>query len=73
MSVPPGACPHCQKINFLSTKPPYPGTLVHWDGQLWKDGGAWYQLCGGKFANGGAAVLWSSPDLENWTYRNRIA
>jgi hypothetical protein len=24
------------------------------------------------YANGGAAVLWSSPDLENWTYRNRI-
>ncbi|MCX6872779.1 MAG: GH32 C-terminal domain-containing protein [Verrucomicrobia bacterium] len=57
---------------LVMDKPPYPGTPVHWDGQLWKDGGTWYQLCGGKFANGGAAVLWSSPNLENWTYRNRI-
>ena len=53
-------------------QPPYPGTPVHWDGQLWKDGATWYQLCGGTFSNEGTAVLWSSPDLENWTYRKRI-
>lgn len=57
---------------LVMDQPPYPGTPVHWDGQIWKDGGTWYQLCGGKYGNAGAAVLWSSPDLENWTYRARI-
>jgi len=57
---------------LVMDKPPYPGTPVHWDGQIWKDGGTWYQLCGGTYSNAGAAVLWSSPDLEKWTYRNRI-
>jgi len=57
---------------LVMDKPPYPGTPVHWDGQIWKDGGTWYQLCGGTYSNAGAAVLWSSPDLENWTYRKRI-
>jgi sucrose-6-phosphate hydrolase SacC (GH32 family) len=53
-------------------KPPYPGTPVHWDGQTWKDGDTWFQLCGGTYEGGGAAVLWSSPDLDQWTFRSRI-
>jgi len=57
---------------LVMDEPPYPGTPVHWDGQIWKDGGTWYQLCGGTYSNAGTAVLWSSPDLEKWTYRNRI-
>ena len=52
--------------------PSYPGTPVNWDSQVWKDGNTWYLLSGGCFAGGGAAVLWSSPDLAEWTYRNRI-
>lgn len=56
----------------VMNKPPYPGTPVHWDGQTWKDGDTWFQLCGGNYEGGGAAVLWSSPDLENWTFRSRI-
>lgn len=57
---------------LVMDKPPYPGTPVHWDGQIWKDGGTWYQLCGGAYSNAGAAVLWSSRDLESWTYRQRV-
>jgi beta-fructofuranosidase len=53
-------------------KPPYPGTPVNWDAQIWKDGETWYLLSGGCFQGGGAAVLWSSPDLVQWAYRNRI-
>jgi len=60
------------KKKLVMDKPPYPGSPVHWDGQIWKDGDTWYQLCGGTYSGGGAAVLWSSPDLEHWTYRNRI-
>ena len=57
---------------LIMDQPPYPGTPVHWDAQIWKDGDTWYQLIGGTYEGSGAAVLWSSPDLENWTYRNRI-
>ena len=60
------------KKKLVMDKPPYPGTPVHWDGQIWKDGGMWHQLCGGAYKGAGAAVLWTSPDLERWTYRNRI-
>ncbi|MBN1422519.1 MAG: right-handed parallel beta-helix repeat-containing protein, partial [Planctomycetes bacterium] len=52
--------------------PPYPGTPVHWDGQIWRRGGEWYQLVGGTYEGGGAALLWSSPDLVRWTFRSRI-
>ena len=57
---------------LVMDQPPYPGTPVHWDGQIWKDRGLWHQLCGGTSTDGGAAVLWTSPDLEHWTYRTRI-
>lgn len=52
--------------------PPYPGTPVNWDSQVWKDAGLWWLLSGGGYEGGGAAVLWSSPDLTKWTYRSRI-
>ena len=57
---------------------------VHWDAQVWRDGDLWYQLIGGS-AQGeeteeqgnedrqGAAYLWTSPDLENWTLQTNIA
>jgi len=41
---------------------------VHWDGQVWKDGSFWYQLSGGTTEGKGAGMLWSSPDLDNWTF-----
>jgi len=41
---------------------------VHWDGQVWKDGSLWYQLIGGTAEGKGAGMLWSSPDLDNWTF-----
>jgi len=57
---------------MVMDKPPYPGTPVHWDAQLWKDGDIWYQLTGGTWQDGGTALIWSSPDLTHWTFRNRI-
>jgi len=57
---------------MVMDKAPYPGTPVHWDAQIWKDGDAWYQLIGGTWRGGGAALLWSSPDLIRWTFRKRI-
>ena len=53
-------------------QPPYPGTPVNWDSQIWKDGSLWWLLSGGCYEGGGAAVLWSSSDLTKWTYRQRI-
>ncbi|MCX6344054.1 MAG: GH32 C-terminal domain-containing protein [Armatimonadetes bacterium] len=47
---------------------PTPDSPVHWDGQLWKDGPLWYQLIGGTAEGKGAGMLWSSPDLDNWTF-----
>ncbi|MCX6878778.1 MAG: glycoside hydrolase family 32 protein [Verrucomicrobia bacterium] len=46
---------------------PTPDSPVHWDGQVWKDGSLWYQLIGGTAEGKGAGMLWSSPDLDNWT------
>ena len=41
---------------------------VHWDAQIWKDGSLWYQLIGGTAEGKGAAMLWSSQDMDNWTF-----
>lgn len=51
-----------------------------WYGQfrdpfVWKDGDTWYQLVGSGIKNGdssvgGTALLYTSTDLENWTYQN---
>ena len=50
---------------------------MHWDAQVWKEGELWQQLIGGAVGEGagqrGAAHLWTSPDLEEWTHRGTIA
>ena len=44
---------------------------------MWKEGELWQQLIGGAVGEGagqrGAAHLWTSPDLEEWTHRGTIA
>jgi len=52
--------------------PPYPGSPVHWDAQIWKDGNTWYQLIGGTKDGKGAALMWTSLDLERWAYQKPI-
>ena len=51
---------------------PLKGSPVHWDAQVWKDGRTWYQLIGGTVGGRGAALIWTSDDLEKWTYRKPI-
>lgn len=54
---------------------PNPQSPVHWDAQIWKDGDTWRQLIGGTTGGKdakGAAYLWTSPDLANWTLRKPI-
>ena len=50
---------------------------MHWDAQVWKEGELWHQLIGGAVGEGaaqrGAAHLWTSPDLDEWTHRGTIA
>lgn len=49
---------------------------VHWDGFTWKAGDQWRQLVGGTTGGNdrqGAAYLWTSPDLEHWTFQKNIA
>ena len=57
---------------MVMDQPPYPGTPVHWDAQVWKEGDTWFQLIGGTKDGKGAALLWTSPDLEHWRYRKPI-
>jgi beta-fructofuranosidase len=55
---------------------PNENSPVHWDAQVWKHDGYWYQLTGGATGGDdqqGAAWLWRSPDLENWTLLKNIA
>lgn len=56
---------------------PNAASPVHWDAQVWKEGDLWQQLIGGAVgeadAQRGAAHLWTSLDLEEWTYRGTIA
>ena len=56
---------------------PNAASPVHWDAQVWKEGELWQQLIGGAVGEGagqrGAAHLWTSPDLEDWTHRGTIA
>ncbi|RCW45435.1 GH32 C-terminal domain-containing protein [Paenibacillus prosopidis] len=41
------------------------------DPYVWKDGDTWYQLVGSGIKDvGGTALLYSSPDMVNWTYEN---
>jgi len=48
---------------------------VHWDAQVWKEGDVWCQLIGGAIEGRkqGAAWLWKSKDLKNWTLQKNIA
>ena len=56
---------------------PNAASPVHWDAQVWKAGELWQQLIEGAVgagaAQGGAAHLCTSPDLEEWTHRGTIA
>ena len=38
---------------------------------IWKGDGGWYQLTGGAENGKGATQIWSSPDLEKWTYQKK--
>ena len=61
-----------KKMVMHNDRRPSGSSPVHWDAQIWKDGCLWYQLIGGAKDGKGAAQLWSSPDLESWTYRKAI-
>jgi sucrose-6-phosphate hydrolase SacC (GH32 family) len=65
-----------KKMVMDDSQRPNERSPVHWDGQAWKHGELWYQLIGGSTGGDepqGAAWLWSSPDLENWTLLKNIA
>jgi beta-fructofuranosidase len=43
------------------------------DPNVWREGDTWYMLLGSGFGEkGGAALLYQSPDLQQWTYINPI-
>lgn len=49
---------------------------VHWDGHVWREGERWCQLVGGSTGGSerqGAAWLWTSSDLKQWTLQRNIA
>lgn len=52
---------------------PNPQSPVHWDGFAWKEGKIWCQVIGGCAEGRGAAWLWKSPDLQQWTLQKDIA
>lgn len=65
-----------KKMVMDNSQRPNSDSPVHWDGQVWKHGGLWYQLIGGTTGGEnrqGAAWLWTSKDLENWTLQKNIA
>lgn len=48
-------------------------TTAFRDHCVWREGDTWFQLIGSGFRGiGGAALLYESPDLRNWTYRGPI-
>lgn len=51
---------------------PNPSSPVHWDAQVWKECDLWYQLVGGAKEGKGAAQIWSSSDLLDWTYLKAV-
>jgi len=61
-----------KKVVMHNGERPNEASPVHWDAQIWKDGDKWYQLIGGCKNGKGAAHIWSSPDLEKWTYHKEI-
>jgi sucrose-6-phosphate hydrolase SacC (GH32 family) len=64
-----------KKMVMHNDQRPNERSPVHWDAQVWGDGDTWCQLIGGSTgsaAPAGAAYLWTSPDLEQWTLRQPI-
>ncbi|WP_329282341.1 glycoside hydrolase family 32 protein [Streptomyces sp. NBC_01451] len=50
------------------------GCTMYRDPYAWRDGDSWRMLVGAALADGrAAALLYDSPDLENWTYRGPFA
>ncbi|MFB7653002.1 MULTISPECIES: glycoside hydrolase family 32 protein [unclassified Streptomyces] len=50
------------------------GCTMYRDPYVWRDGQGWRMLLGAALADGrGAALLYTSPDLENWTYQGPFA
>jgi beta-fructofuranosidase len=61
-----------KKMVMHNDQRPDASSPVHWDAQIWKDSNVWHQLIGGALNGKGAAQIWTSPDLENWTYQKAI-
>ena len=65
-----------KKMVMDNAQRPNKNSPVHWDGFVWKQGDSWQQLIGGATDGEnrqGAAMLWTSPDLVQWTFRRNIA
>ncbi|MBW2559168.1 MAG: glycoside hydrolase family 32 protein [Deltaproteobacteria bacterium] len=64
-----------KKMVMDTRQRPNADSPVHWDAQIWKEGDIWCQLIGGttEGKETGAAWLWKSRDLENWTLERNIA
>ena len=60
------------KKQVVMSEPPYEGTKTHWDAQLWKKDGIYYQLCGARKNGAGAANLYTSTDLKKWDFASTI-
>ncbi|ARN56145.1 glycoside hydrolase family 32 protein [Sedimentisphaera salicampi] len=65
-----------KKMVMHNDQRPNKHSPVHWDAQVWKEGDTWCQLIGGctnEEPRQGAAWLWKSKDLANWTLQKNIA
>jgi len=65
-----------KKMVMDHSQRPNDDSPVHHDGYVWKDGRRWFQLIGGSTGGPnaqGAAWLWTSKDLLNWTLLKNIA
>jgi beta-fructofuranosidase len=65
-----------KKMVMDNAQRPNAASPVHWDGQVWKHNDTWYQLIGGSTGGDsaqGAAWIWRSADLEEWTLVRNIA
>ncbi len=62
-----------KKMVLHDRRRPHPDTPVNWDNCLWREKGRWCLLSGGCENGRGAAYLWTSPDLANWSCEGNIA
>ena len=65
-----------KRVVMDNARRPNVDSPVHWDGFLWREAGQWRQLIGGTTGGAdrqGAAWLWTSPDLQQWTLHGNIA